>query len=626
MSKGRKKRSLISKINTIIIVYAVFVITTYTAFSYQSSKAQIIEAAGIELTGCASITSGTITDEMIAGIVKGDKKQIEKAKEALGWITESKPIFLSASIINEDGKIIVQDHQLEKDGVEVGDVLLKDKEVFSHATSGHHSSAYTDFYEINDTSRMAGIAPIENELGEKLYMTIEFDKNVISERIWDNLIASVKFAWILPVVALFVTRKLIKKYIQPLETVTKEIEQIKNGDLSFDVTVFETKDEIEELSTSIKEMKQNIKVIIEQVQNTSDDLKQTSALLVAETKETSEKNKEISDDIQIAVKGANDQLYQTRESAAAMDEISSQVLQIAKNSEVMKKSTENTSDSIQRMAKSIEEVTEGTKTAATQAGTVQEEAIVGKNNVDKSKQEMEVISGIIDEASRVMSHLGESSQEIGKIIEVIDSIAEQTNLLALNAAIEAARAGEHGKGFSVVADEVKNLAERSANATKEIAQLIEGIQEETRTAVKAIEVGSEKVQEGNKLAGEASKSIEGIVEGIRNITKELSKISEKTIEQGKQSALVVDAVSTLEEQVNQVAKATQEQTIGVNEITNSIGKIAEITETTTKQLGNATETGEKANQAVENIAKTSKNIDTATQELLKQINRFKIEE
>ena len=114
------------------------------------------------------------------------------------------------------------------------------------------------------------------------------------------------------------------------------------------------------------------------------------------------------------------------------------------------------------------------------------------------------IAKMMESANSVMNNLGKSSEEIGSIIEVIDGIAEQTNLLALNAAIEAARAGEHGKGFSVVADEVKNLAERSANATKEIATLIKGIQAETQKAIVAIEEGNEKDRgKGNNDRGDA---------------------------------------------------------------------------------------------------------------------------
>jgi len=145
---------------------------------------------------------------------------------------------------------------------------------------------------------------------------------------------------------------------------------------------------------------------------------------------------------------------------------------------------------------------------------VRSDAIEGQKAVADTLVAIKDISEVIHRAEDVINGLGKSSEKIGSIIEVIDDIAEQTNLLALNAAIEAARAGEHGKGFAVVADEVRKLAERTATATKEISELIKGIQGETSQAIKAIEVGTQKVEHGSKLSDEAGKAIEKIVEGI----------------------------------------------------------------------------------------------------------------
>ena len=237
------------------------------------------------------------------------------------------------------------------------------------------------------------------------------------------------------------------------------------------------------------------------------------------------------------------------------------------------------------------------------------------------------IAKIIQEAAEAMKHLGKSSEEIGSIIEVIDGIAEQTNLLALNAAIEAARAGEAGKGFSVVADEVKNLAERSAGATKEITQLIKGIQQKTKTAVGAIGVGNERVTKGNHLAQAASEAIQKMVESVEIISKELDQINVVTHTQAQKSYSIVQDVATLEEQVNQVAKATQEQTIGVNEITRSIAKIAEISQITTEQLQHIAENSRKGSDAIESIsANAPEELDHLAHKLQESVGKFKLKQ
>ncbi|MHB8984235.1 MAG: methyl-accepting chemotaxis protein, partial [Carboxydocellales bacterium] len=149
----------------------------------------------------------------------------------------------------------------------------------------------------------------------------------------------------------------------------------------------------------------------------------------------------------------------------------------------------------------------------------------GKENLGKIYDAMEHIRAVINSSGQVVQELGKKGDEIGQIIQVIDGIAGQTNLLALNAAIEAARAGEHGKGFAVVADEVRKLAERSSTATKEIGSLIQSIQNETNNAVQAMKDGTIKVEQGVqvvKVAGESFSTITASVEDINTRMNQLS--------------------------------------------------------------------------------------------------------
>jgi methyl-accepting chemotaxis protein len=200
----------------------------------------------------------------------------------------------------------------------------------------------------------------------------------------------------------------------------------------------------------------------------------------------------------------------------------------------------------------VSQVSENSHRAAESAQQAVAAAQSGGKIVNETLEEIHLISTSVEEASKRVRDLGEGSKQIGEISGVIDDIADQTNLLALNAAIEAARAGEQGRGFAVVADEVRKLAERTAHATAEIAQKIKRIQEETISTIEAMDVGTDLVKEGVKktiLAGDALKEI-------------------------------VRLAGIVGEMVNQIAAATTEQSSAVAEVNTTIDRITGISNET----------------------------------------------
>jgi methyl-accepting chemotaxis protein len=157
-----------------------------------------------------------------------------------------------------------------------------------------------------------------------------------------------------------------------------------------------------------------------------------------------------------------------------------------------------------------------------------------------------------------MEELGKSSDQIGRIIGVIDDIADQTNLLALNAAIEAARAGEQGRGFAVVADEVRKLAERTTTATKEIAQMIKNIQDETKIAVGAMEQGTKQVEEGVASTAQAGDSLKEIIEMSEQVGEMITHIATAATEQSS-------ATEQVNSNMDQIAKLVKESAVGAQQ-------------------------------------------------------------
>ena len=270
--------------------------------------------------------------------------------------------------------------------------------------------------------------------------------------------------------------------------------------------------------------------------------------------------------------------------ANASSQISTSAEEMATGSQEQSKQTADVANAIEQMASTIQSTTNNANSASEFS---KKAGLTAKNGGEVVKQTvggMNKIADVVHNAALTVQELGKNSDKIGEIIQVIDDIADQTNLLALNAAIEAARAGEQGRGFAVVADEVRKLAERTTKATKEIAAMIKQIQRDTALAVDSIENGSKEVETGKQMANKAIVALDDIIIS----TKETMEI------------------------VNQVAEASEEQTATAEVISKSIEAIS----TVTMQSATGTQ------QIVESV----ENLHTLTTNLQKLIKQFKVGE
>ncbi len=248
-----------------------------------------------------------------------------------------------------------------------------------------------------------------------------------------------------------------------------------------------------------------------------------------------------------------------------VETVASGSVEISSSADSMAASSEEQSSQADEVAGAVEEMS---RTVTQNAMSASQTSEVAKKNgeiareggkvVEQTVIKMRDIAEVVRQSAENIEKLGESSKEIGEIISVIDDIADQTNLLALNAAIEAARAGEQGRGFAVVADEVRKLAERTGEATKQIAGMIKGIQNETLEAVSAMKRGNEEVNSGIDLADQAGKSLKQILESTEEVTDMISQIAAASEQQSSTTEQISKNVAAISSVTGESAKRIQD--------------------------------------------------------------------
>ena len=262
--------------------------------------------------------------------------------------------------------------------------------------------------------------------------------------------------------------------------------------------------------------------------------------------------------------------------ASASTQISSSTEEMAAGSHEQSAQASEVTTAVEEMTKTIYETTKNTSLAAEASKKAGKVAMQGGLVVEETIQGMNKIAEVVRRSALTVQELGKSSNQIGEIIQVIDDIADQTNLLALNAAIEAARAGEQGRGFAVVADEVRKLAERTTKATKEIATMIKQIQKDTSGAVESMNEGTEEVSSGKLLAEKAGESLKEIITGadhVADITTQISAASEQQSSAAEQISKNIKSISSV---IDQSASGTQlvaHSAEDLNRMTNNLQNI-----------------------------------------------------
>lgn len=413
----------------------------------------------------------------------------------------------------------------------MGDLVAKHNEIINNVIQNKEKGldddavSYLTSAESANRDLMSLISSVEKyEQSELTAAQEKVDDAVRTSKLISFIIAIFGMA----TAVLFINR--IKRIVvKPLLEVVNGAKQIAAGDLTQEDLQIKSKDEIATLAASFNEMKKNLQTIIISIGDSSRQLSASMEELAASSEEISNAADEVSNNIEITSKGANDSAEIAKDAAKATRETSKGVQLIAENSY-----------SLFEEAKQASELAQN-----------------GGQILEVAKEQVQLISKTTGETNALIMRLKDQSSEIQNMTNAITDISEQTNLLALNAAIEAARAGEHGKGFAVVADEVRKLAEESKKSAEQIVSLISTIQNDTEIVAKSVTSNLTNVQEGVYIITNATDSFGHIYDSVDQMTIRLKDVTSTS----EQLSVASDKVNTsVEEIANQVAHSAESAT------------------------------------------------------------------
>jgi len=536
MNINIKKKMLISVFGSVLLL----IVTGFTGLYFTSQVSKDSMHVGVNLAPAAesvleSMLSMANAHLLFEEIMGGDTG--ESINDVWDHIDESK-WYIEAMLNggkNDKHDVVAVDDELIKKGI----IDMSEKiDVFEASAKARH----TNF--LNNVSTGAGSkadALFDRYYEEFIVVAEQTEKNInnlikkdlkhaqdASDRAWTLMVVIVIIGTIISLTMGFVISNSITK---PLNKVADAADSISKGDLTIQDIDITNKDEVGSLTESVNIMKSNLAEVIGKIRSMSEKLATAMTELAASSN-------------QMAA-GAEEQSSQTAQVATSVEQMSATIIEVAKNSQ-------NASE----LATKTEEIAE-------RGGKVVTEAIEGMASVSES----------VKGSTEIVRKLDSSSEQIGQIVGVINDIADQTNLLALNAAIEAARAGEQGRGFAVVADEVRKLAEKTSTATKEIAEMITNIQSETRGAMESMNKGTKLVEVNMDLAnnaGDALREIVASVQGVSSIVRQIATAAEEQSSAAEEISSNVAAISSVAEQSAQGALQTKEAAEDLNVVSEDL--------------------------------------------------------
>ena len=429
-----------------------------------------------------------------------------------------------------------------------------------------------------------------------------------------------------------------------LDTLAVEMDALAHGDLTRSLKIvaqplaIDSQDEIgilakafdtiierlQNTGTAFDGMTENLRGSMSQVAENAASLSAASEQLSAAADQSGSATTQITSTIQEVAKGTQQQAASVTNTASSVEQLTRAIDGVSKGSEEQAEAVNQASQITSQISSTIEQVAGNAQAVTENATSASEAAENGSRTIEQTISGMHTIRDKVGVSAKRVQEMGERSDAIGAIVDTITDIASQTNLLALNAAIEAARAGEHGKGFAVVADEVRKLAERSAVATNEIGDLIKEIQRTVTDAVAAMDEGSQEVESGVERANEAGGALSDIMEAIEAVRQQSEQTAAASEEMSAASGELVASMDTVSAVVEENTAAAEEMSASSGEVSQAIETIASISEENSAAIEEVSASTEEMSAQVEEVTASASSLSDMAGELTVLVSQFKL--